>query len=309
MILQNVAVFSQRATWIRHKHTYLMFLLNLLSPSWFHPSAAAKLLQSCPTLCDPIDGSPPGSAVPGILQARTLEWVAISFSNAWKWKVKSEVAQSCPTVSDPMDCSLPGSSAHGIFQARVLEWDATAFSSHPSRLIQSTRLSSLRNTGGSQWLIYFTYGHESFHATLSVHLNLSSPLPPRFSNRKRIKFHVETGKYLLKFSYVKSASWRRWRWWWRWSRSRSWYPHKSRRRTQRNKTRDTQGPEARAIGPHSPHFRRWRHWVSSRKSWAVGMINTVGLGGRTIRGKGFTCLRKAPSSRAFLASGAKVYPY
>ena len=51
-------------------------------------AAAAKLLQSCPTLCDPIDGSPPGSPVPGILQARTLEWVAISFSNAWKWKVK-----------------------------------------------------------------------------------------------------------------------------------------------------------------------------------------------------------------------------
>ena len=50
--------------------------------------AAAKSLQSCPTLCDPVDGSPPGSAVPGILQARTLEWVAIAFSNAWKWKVK-----------------------------------------------------------------------------------------------------------------------------------------------------------------------------------------------------------------------------
>ena len=48
----------------------------------------AKSLQSCPTLCDPIDGSPPGSPGPGILQARTLEWVAISFSNAWKWKVK-----------------------------------------------------------------------------------------------------------------------------------------------------------------------------------------------------------------------------
>jgi len=52
------------------------------------PAAAAKSLQSCPTLCDPIDGSPPGSPVPGILQAITLEWVAISFSNAWKWKVK-----------------------------------------------------------------------------------------------------------------------------------------------------------------------------------------------------------------------------
>ena len=51
-------------------------------------TAAAKSLQSCPTLCDPIDGSPPGSPVPGILQARTLEWVAISSSNAWKWKGK-----------------------------------------------------------------------------------------------------------------------------------------------------------------------------------------------------------------------------
>ena len=51
-------------------------------------AAAAKSLQSCPTLCDPIDSNPPGSPVPGTLQARTLEWVAISFSNAWKWKVK-----------------------------------------------------------------------------------------------------------------------------------------------------------------------------------------------------------------------------
>ena len=53
-----------------------------------HSTAAAKLLQSCPTLCNPIDSSRPGSPVPGILQARTLEWVAISFSNAWKWRVK-----------------------------------------------------------------------------------------------------------------------------------------------------------------------------------------------------------------------------
>ena len=56
---------------------------------WLHLiAAAAKSLQSCPTLCDPIDGSPPGSPIPEILQARTLEWVAIPFSNAWKWKVK-----------------------------------------------------------------------------------------------------------------------------------------------------------------------------------------------------------------------------
>ena len=51
-------------------------------------AAAAKFLQLCPTLCDHIDGSPPGSPDPGILQARTLEWVAMSFSNAWKWKLK-----------------------------------------------------------------------------------------------------------------------------------------------------------------------------------------------------------------------------
>ena len=90
-------------------------------------AAAAKSLQACLTLCDPIDSSPPDSSVPGILQARILEWVAISFSNAWKWKVR-EVAQSCPTLSDPMDCSPPGSSVHGTFQARVPEWGAIAFS-------------------------------------------------------------------------------------------------------------------------------------------------------------------------------------
>ena len=65
--------------------THLFFLLMGIA------AAAAKSLQSCLTLCDPIDCSPPGSTVPGILQARTLEWVAISFSNAWKWKMKVKV--------------------------------------------------------------------------------------------------------------------------------------------------------------------------------------------------------------------------
>ena len=91
------------------------------------PAAAAKSLQSCPTLCNPRDGSPPSSPIPRILQARTLEWVAISFSNAWKWKVKLKWL-SHVWLHDPMDCSLPGSCAHGIFQARVLEWVAIAFS-------------------------------------------------------------------------------------------------------------------------------------------------------------------------------------
>ena len=90
-------------------------------------AAAAKSLQSCLTLCHPIEGSPPGSHVPGILEARTLEWVAISVSNAGKWKVKVK-SLSRVRLSDPMNCSLSGSSIHGISQARVLEWVAIAFS-------------------------------------------------------------------------------------------------------------------------------------------------------------------------------------
>ena len=90
-------------------------------------AAAAKSLQSCPTLCDPIDGGPPGSPVPGILQARTR--VGCHFLlQCMKGKSESEVAQSCPTLRNPMVFSLPGSSVHGIFQARVLEWGAIAFS-------------------------------------------------------------------------------------------------------------------------------------------------------------------------------------
>ena len=96
-------------------------------PMGWTAAAAAKSLQSCPTLCDPRDGSPLGSPVPGILQARTLEWVAISFSNAWKWKVKVKslsrvrlIATQGPhsDSSDPMDCSPTGSSIQGIFQAK-----------------------------------------------------------------------------------------------------------------------------------------------------------------------------------------------
>ena len=63
--------------------------------------AAAKSLQSCPTLCDPIDGSPPGSPIPGILQARTLEWVAMSFSNASKWKVKVKSLSHVQLLATP----------------------------------------------------------------------------------------------------------------------------------------------------------------------------------------------------------------
>ena len=74
-------------------------------------AAAAKSLQSCPTLFDPIDDSPSGSSVPGILQARTLERVATSLSNAC---MHAKLLQLCPTLCDPMDSSPPGSSVHRI---------------------------------------------------------------------------------------------------------------------------------------------------------------------------------------------------
>ena len=85
-------------------------------------AAAAKLPQSCPTLCDPIDGSPPGSSVPGILQARILEWVAISFSNACK---HANSLQSCPILCDPMDSSPQAPLSTGF--SRQEYWNGLPF--------------------------------------------------------------------------------------------------------------------------------------------------------------------------------------
>ena len=81
---------------------------------WTTAAAAAKSLQSCPTLCDPIDGSPPGSAVPGILQARTLEWVAIAFSIVWKWKVKVKSLSRVRLVATPWTAAFQAPPSMGF---------------------------------------------------------------------------------------------------------------------------------------------------------------------------------------------------
>ena len=117
-----------------------------------HATAAAKSLQSCPTLCDPIDGSPSGSPVPGILQARILEWVIFLFSRGSSQSrdpalqadslpaeppgkppytysaAAAEPFQSCPTLCGPRDGSPPGAPVPGILQARTLECIAISFS-------------------------------------------------------------------------------------------------------------------------------------------------------------------------------------
>ena len=94
-------------------------------PNPWHPVgilAAAKSLQSCPTLCDPIDGGPPGSPIPGILQAGTLEWVAISFFNAYKGKGKVKSLSCVQLFATPWSAAYQAPPSMGFFQARVLEW-------------------------------------------------------------------------------------------------------------------------------------------------------------------------------------------
>ena len=143
---------------------------KLFSTSKFTLSYLVLVIQSCPTLCDPRDYSPPSFSVHGILQARILEWDAIPFSSGssqsrdgtqvtciasrlftvWttredqfilrpqERKNECEVAQLCPTPYDPMDYSLPGSSIHGIFEAKILKWVAISFIRGSSRLQDQT---------------------------------------------------------------------------------------------------------------------------------------------------------------------------
>ena len=98
-------------------------------------AAAAKLLQSCPTLCDPIDSSPPGSPIPGILQARTLEWVAISFSNAWKWKVKVNSLSHVWLLATPWTTAYQAPPSMGL--SRQEYWSGVPLPS-PKSVLQET---------------------------------------------------------------------------------------------------------------------------------------------------------------------------
>ena len=100
---------------------------------------AAKSLQSCLTLCDPRDGSPPGSSVPGILQARTLEWVAISFSSAWKWKVQVKSLSRVRLFTTPWTAAYQAPPSMGF--SRQEYWSGVPLPS-PNRLYPSTKLKS-----------------------------------------------------------------------------------------------------------------------------------------------------------------------
>ena len=101
---------------------------GLISLQWTS-AAAAKSLQSCPTLCDPIDSSPPRLLCPWDSPGKNTGVGCHFLLQSVKVKNESEVTQLCPTLCDPMDYSLPGPSVHGIFQATVLEWVAMSFPS------------------------------------------------------------------------------------------------------------------------------------------------------------------------------------
>ena len=100
-------------------------------------AAAAESLQSCPTLCDPIDGSPPGSSVPGILQARTLEWVASSLSNAWKWKVKVKSLSRVRLLATPWSAAHQAPPSMGF--SRQEHWSGVPLPSPPITILSDKK--------------------------------------------------------------------------------------------------------------------------------------------------------------------------
>ena len=108
------AAWGDRKKKKKHEIYHFNQCYNDLRVQFSSAAAAAKSLQSCPTLCDPTDGSPPGSPVPGILQARTLEWVAISFSNAWKGKVKVKSLSRVWLLATPWTAAYQASPSMGF---------------------------------------------------------------------------------------------------------------------------------------------------------------------------------------------------
>ena len=132
-ILEQVAMSSstgssQPKTWTQVSLVAEGFFTIWTPPGKPYLVAVAKPLQLCPILCKLIDGTPPGSSFPGILQARPLEWVAISFSNAWKWKVKVKLFSRVRLFATPRTAAYQAPQSMGFFQARVLDWVAIAFS-------------------------------------------------------------------------------------------------------------------------------------------------------------------------------------
>ena len=127
--------------------------LSCLTTPTVAAAAAAKSLQSCPALCDPIDSSPPGSPVPGILQARTLEWVAISFSNAWKWKVKVKSLSRVWLLATPWTAAYQAPSSMGFSTVSNKQIQHSCQFNSPPGLLQLCWLFCVSDLPGHQILL------------------------------------------------------------------------------------------------------------------------------------------------------------
>ena len=147
------------------------FILFLVFWHWLELYAAvAKSLQLCPTLCDPIDGSPPGSPVPGILQARILEWAAISSSNAWKWKVKVKSLSRVWLVATPWTAAYQAPLSTGF--SRQGHWSGC----HCLLWELYNWLQMLNGSGESEHLdLFLNLGRKMFSLALSMRLAIGFP--------------------------------------------------------------------------------------------------------------------------------------
>ena len=135
-------------------HTLCSLSLGTWSDWKNFPAACllAKSLQSCPTLCNPRDGSPPGSPIPGILQARTLEWVAISFSNAWKWKVKMKSLSRVRLLVTPWTAAYQAALSMGF--SRQEYWSGVPLPSPPC-----SYLNPVKTFYQTMWQPWPWFGH------------------------------------------------------------------------------------------------------------------------------------------------------
>ena len=179
--LQNFVVFCQSSTWISHA------------------AAAAKSLQSCPTLCDPMDGSPPGSPIPGILQARPLEWVAISFSSAWKWKVKVKLLSRVWLFETPWTAAYQAPPSMGF--SRQEYWSGVPL---PSPLVKLGLCYSIF----AVWLIVGFCSHCcTFDLPVSSTWNAFSNLPQALGLQSPSIFKVSAQISTLLKSFLISTKW------------------------------------------------------------------------------------------------------
>ena len=157
-------------------------------------ATAAKLLQSCPTLCDPIDGSPPGSLVPGILQARTLEWVAISFSNTWKWKVKVKSFSHVRLLVTPWPAAYQAPLSMGF--SRQEYWSGVPL---PSPDTHVTEEKKNYTAGGQKWCNHHGTQYREASESFKKELPYNPVIP-------LLNIHQRNSKQDLKEKFAYSSS-------------------------------------------------------------------------------------------------------